>query len=471
MKPRSFVLLIAAGCAAQRNSAQQATINIDLNLRHQTIDGFGISAAFQRSSDIRGKKGMSPGNTSAILEYLFSNENGAGLTILRNGIGSSVDTSRDFMNSIAPESPGSPDAPLNYMWDGNDTDQLWLSQQALSYGVQTIYADAWSAPAYMKSNKNDSNGGFLCGVSGTEQVCGGEDWRQSYADYLTQYLRFYQESGVNISHVGFLNEPDLIVYYASMVSSGYQAADFLPILRRTLDEGGFAHVQVTCCEATGWQTQADMLTELQLGGAEDDIGTVVGHGYSSNPGLPFATDKKVWQTEWADLDGDWNAHWDVLGKAGEGLPWANHIQRSLAQSNVSGWLYWQGAENTTGNSALISMYPGDEVHVSKRLWALGAYGRFVKPGSVRVVCESTIALLHSTAYETVEGGLVLVVVNNGHTDWDVEVVVDGGRGGGGKVTPWITNNEFNLTATEQIDQGESGWKMMVPARSMVTYVV
>jgi O-glycosyl hydrolase len=72
------------------------------------------------------------------------------------------------------------------MWDGNDTDQLWLSQQALSYGVQTIYADAWSAPAYMKSNANDSKRGVLCGVSSASDACHGQDWRQSYADYLTQ---------------------------------------------------------------------------------------------------------------------------------------------------------------------------------------------------------------------------------------------------------------------------------------------
>lgn len=335
MKPQILVALAATTYGAQQSPLQRASIAIDVNVRHQTIDGFGISAAFQRSSDIPGKLGLAPENTTAILDYLFSDEHGAGLSILRNGIGSSVDTRRDWMNSIAPVSPGSPDAPLKYEWDGNDTDQLWLSQQALSYGVGTIYADAWSAPAYMRSNGNDSNGGFLCGVSGTEEACQGQDWRQSYANYLTQYLRFYQESGVNISHVGFVNEPDLIVYYASMESSGYQAADFLPILRRTLDEGGFAHVQITCCEATGWQTQGDMLTELQLAGAEDDVGVVVAHGYSSNPGLPFATNKAVWQTEWADLDGSWNAQWDVLGKAGEGLPWANHIQRSLGQSNIS----------------------------------------------------------------------------------------------------------------------------------------
>lgn len=230
-------------------------------------------------------------------------------------------------------------------------------------------------------------------------------------------------------------------------------------------------MQITCCEATGWQTQADLLTELQLAGADGDVGVVVAHGYSSNPGLPLATTRKVWQTEWADLDGDWNAQSDVLGKAGEGLPWANHIQRSLGQSNVSAWLYWQGMENTTGNSALISMYPGDEVHVSKRLWALGAYGRFVKPGSVRVGCESSVGLLHSTAFQAVSGEVVLVAINNGHNEWEVEVSVEGGGSGGGSVTPWITNNQYNLTALEPIArQDGGGWKAVIPARSMVTYV-
>lgn len=473
MKTYDLVPFLAVAClASEQAPLQRATIKIDFNLRYQTVDGFGVSAAFQRSSDIRGKKGMSPDNTTRILDYLFSNTDGAGLSILRNGIGSSTSTRRDFMNSIAPTSPGSPDLPLTFTWDGNDTDQLWLSQHALNYGVRTIYADAWSAPAYMKSNANDSNGGLLCGVTGSLDACNGSDWRQPYADYLTQYLRFYRDSGVPISHLGFLNEPDLTVYYASMRSDGYQAADFLPILRATLDRGGFPHVQISCCEATGWQTTADMHAEIELAGAADTIDVVAAHGYSSNPGAPLETDAKVWQTEWADLDGDWTQHWDVLGKAGEGLPWANHIQRSLAASNVSAWLYWQGAENTTGNSALISMAPsGAEVRVSKRLWALGAYGRFVKPGSVRVGCESSVGLLFSTAYETPDGGLTLVVINNGHGDWAVEVSVDGWGGNARSVTPWITNNDYNLTAGDVISLDESGWETLVPARSMVTYVL
>lgn len=59
----------------------------------------------------------------------------------------------------------------------------------------------------MKTNGNDANGGSLCGVSGA--TCSSGDWKQAYADYLVQYVKFYAQEGVNITHLGFLNEPDL----------------------------------------------------------------------------------------------------------------------------------------------------------------------------------------------------------------------------------------------------------------------
>ena len=63
------------------------------------------------------------------------------------------------------------------MWDGSDGEQVWLSQQAASYGVTTIYADAWSAPAFMKTNGAVANGGYLCGVTG--ETCSSGSWIQA----------------------------------------------------------------------------------------------------------------------------------------------------------------------------------------------------------------------------------------------------------------------------------------------------
>lgn len=44
-----------------------------------------------------------------------------------------------------------------YQWDGADNDQVWLAQQAKARGLKYIYADAWSAPGFMKTNGKDSN--------------------------------------------------------------------------------------------------------------------------------------------------------------------------------------------------------------------------------------------------------------------------------------------------------------------------
>ena len=216
---RPWKLLLGAGALAQAappsyGVGSQNTITVNVAKKYQAFDGMGFSEAFQRGTQIYGADGLSAANTTRTLDLLFSNEVGAGLTILRNGIGSSVTNPYDLMKSIAPTSPGSNTSALNYDWEGTtlgrfglDNGQMQLTKDALARGVKYVYADAWSAPGYMKSNSNDSYGGYLCGVTGVE--CATGDWRQAYADYLVQYLRFYEHEGIAIDYVGFLNEPDL----------------------------------------------------------------------------------------------------------------------------------------------------------------------------------------------------------------------------------------------------------------------
>ena len=71
----------------------------------------------------------------------------------------------------------------------------------------TVIADAWSAPPFMKTNDEEIYAGYICGVSGTDCTTG--DWRQAYANYLVQYIKFYAKEGIPIKYIGFLNEPDL----------------------------------------------------------------------------------------------------------------------------------------------------------------------------------------------------------------------------------------------------------------------
>jgi hypothetical protein len=148
----------------------------------------------------------------------------------------------------------------------------------------------------MKTNGRDTNGGSLCGVPGAS--CSSGDWRQAYANYLVAYIKFYAEAGVNITHVGFLNEPDYSASYASMQSNGNQAADFIKVLHPTLEAAGLgAQVGITCCDSMNWNNQASMVGQIRSAGAEGMLKAVTSHSYTGGSGGPMNARAPVWLSE------------------------------------------------------------------------------------------------------------------------------------------------------------------------------
>lgn len=127
-------LAALASPIAERQASQKITVN--LSQRFQTIDGFGISEAFQRANNIVNLK--EPKQTE-VLDLLFNTTTGAGFSIVRNGIGSSPSNAKDWMITFAQD-PGSPTAPPKYNWDGKDSGQLWFSQQAVSQSLMLGYS-------------------------------------------------------------------------------------------------------------------------------------------------------------------------------------------------------------------------------------------------------------------------------------------------------------------------------------------
>jgi O-glycosyl hydrolase len=125
----------------------QTAITVNTGTKYQTIDGFGFSQAFGRA--LQFQDADSTTQTKA-LDYLFSTTTGAGFSIIRNRIGSN-----GTGDSIEPTSPGLSTNTPTYSWDDIDSGQVWFTQQAVSYGVKTIYADAWSAPGFMKTSGSD----------------------------------------------------------------------------------------------------------------------------------------------------------------------------------------------------------------------------------------------------------------------------------------------------------------------------
>ncbi|TDC83891.1 hypothetical protein E1193_07385 [Micromonospora sp. KC606] len=278
--------VVVASRPTSAYAASAATINGSSVL--QPIDGFGISEHFGRAKIMGGSQGLSAPRQREILDLLFSRSTGAGLSILRLGIGSTPNT------SIQPTDPGGPNATPRYVWNRDDDGQVWLAKQAQAYGVSRFYANAWSAPGYMKDNGDQANGGTLCGLSGTS--CPSGDWRRAYANYLVQYARFYAQEGVTINDLGFTNEPNWTTSYSSMRFTPAQAVEFAKIVGPVANTAG---LRVTCCDVVGWSGQRTYTSAVVADAeAHRQVGLHTGHSYGSYPTSPLpVTGRNTWMSE------------------------------------------------------------------------------------------------------------------------------------------------------------------------------
>ncbi|KAH8710044.1 glycoside hydrolase superfamily [Phaeosphaeriaceae sp. PMI808] len=456
--------LLASATSLETRQSQRVTV--DLTKKYQTIDGFGFSGAFQRANLI--VKLQAP-KQREVLDLLFNTTSGAGFSIVRNGIGSTPNSDKDFMNSILPKCPSKPaDVTVNYsgyVWDGKDSGQLFLSQKAQEYGVKTFYANAWSAPGCMKTNGQENNGGTLCGVSGAS--CSSGDWKQAYANYLVAYINFYASAGIKVTHLGFLNEPDFTASYASMLSSGTQAADFIKVLRPTLDRNNLTSVGINCCEATGWNVASQHAQQIISAGAEPLVYAITSHEYSSRISGVMQTKARVWQTEYSDLNGGWSTAWYTNGGSGDGFQWANTVFNGIVNSNLSAYIFWEGiqdrATNNNNNEKLI-LIDGQKYEVSKRLWAFAQF-RVVRPGAVRIGASGG-SNLKSGAFRNVDGSVAVVMINSAANAQTVSVALSGYP----NVQAWYTDNTHDMSATTVTVGSDGVASASVPARGMISFL-
>ncbi|RXW18290.1 hypothetical protein EST38_g7574 [Candolleomyces aberdarensis] len=415
----------------------QTQITVSVGSLLQEIDGFGISQAFTRAREF---EESDPEPRQKGLDYLFNTETGAGLTIIRNRIGSTT------TDAILPRSPGSPTATPQYVWDGSDSSQVWLSKEARKYGVTTIYADAWSAPAFMKTNNNEANGGYLCGVTG--RTCASGDWRQTFANMLTQYVKYYAEAGVPVTHLGFLNEPDYVVSYSSMQSDGNQAASFIPTLYNTLQAANFTNVSIACCDSIGWGGTRTFTNQLVSAGMERYMGIMTSHAYNGDPDAPpLSTRLKSWQTEACDLNSRWCATWYSNGGPCEGLTWANKIHRGIVNANLSAYIYWQGFEvNQFQASSYLVASDGRVVTPSGRLWAFAMWSRFVRPGARRVSSSGSVSGVGYGAFKNLDNSVAVVFTNTGSGAQNVRIAFTGYTASNAQAfwsTTWTDFDRYN----------------------------
>jgi glucosylceramidase len=460
----AIVLAFAPGPASAHGAGTGDTISFRQRL--QSIDGLGFAAAFQRATLLRGDRGLSPESTQAVLDLLFDRETGAGASIVRLGIGSSTDDVYDHMKTIQPTDPGGPDAEPTYVWDGDDGAQVWFSKQARRYGVERFFADAWSAPGYMKTNGTDVQGGELCGVPGTS--CASGDWRQAYANYLVRYLRFYRQEGIRVTDLGFTNEPDWTASYASMRFTPEQAADFVKVLGPTLRRSGL-RTELTCCDSFGWSQQAAYTAAIEADPvAAREVATHTGHMYASRPTAPLPTGKPTWMTEWNPSGTTWNEAWDD-GSGFAGFAIAESIHQTFAEANANAYVYWVAMSLGATRAFIQLPTAGDGYRVSKRLWAFAAYSRFIRPGAARVATRVADPLVKTTAFRNRDGSMTVQLLNTATTPAETTFTTDTRVR---RVSTYLTDETHSLErVADTRSRGTRSIPVQLPARSLTTLVL
>jgi O-glycosyl hydrolase len=454
---------VAAGV---RPAAAADTATINGATTYQTMAGFGASEAFGEAQTVMNAPSAVQ---QQALGLLYSPASGAGLTILRNEI------SADSGSTIEPTAPASPTAAPAYVplaSINQDAGQLWFAQQIKAgYGVTNVFADAWSAPPFMKTNDSAAGGGAVCGLSGT--TCSSGDWRQAYANYLVQYAKDYAAAGDPLTYIGPENEANLSTSYDSMQLSPAQTASFLDVLGPALASSSLS-TKMECCATEGWDYAQQYASAIEADPTAS-AGTPVftSHGYTQAPASALSGwTRPAWQTEWSTFE-TWDPAWDD-GTDASGLTWAQHIYTGLTAAGLSAFLYWWGSTTPSenGDNEGLIQINGSTVTPSGRLWAFANYSRYIRPGAVRIGATSSNSAVDLTAFRNTDGSVAVVALNTATSADPITYSLSGtGTPNGATVTPYLTSASSDTAAQAATAVSGGAFTATIPARSLVTYVI
>lgn len=193
-----------------------ATINVDEQSTFQTIDGFGFMMT-QGSAQVLND--LNPNLQNSILEETFNpNNGGSELSIMRISIGAS-----DLSNSVYfyNDTPG--DVNMNnFSLEGPDAEDLIpIIKKVLAINPDIkILATPWSAPTWMKTNRNTASNPAIGGSLDPE-------FYDAYARYFVNYLEAMEAEGISIWGITPQNEPENPFNEPSMLMSSGEQIDFI----------------------------------------------------------------------------------------------------------------------------------------------------------------------------------------------------------------------------------------------------
>lgn len=426
---------------------------IDESCTYQTMLGFGCSsyqwAHIAENSDL----------TEDIISLLYSDTKGIGLNVYRYNLGAGSMDDETIKNPLRrTESFLTDSGKTDFNKDASAQNSLSVIKSYAGDGLRVIlYAD--SPPVQLTKNGKAYSDAPEQQTLTYSSNLSSENYR-SYAEYLYSCCEYFTSSGYTVTAVSPVNEPSYS-HRASTDTDGNNYVDkegcfFLPdeltalygeiasVFKDTpVSESGVKIMLPECGEAQGEGSSiAAYLDNLLSSEAYQSNSSLLSdnisvHSYwsSKEKKLQFSgllqtvyPGKGVYCTDYSQLENDGNSGileylvGEQADKRGLSIKYAlrmsDIIMTDLTAMNASLWC-WSSAYSTNNTTDAL-IYPdetdSDTLSVSKRLWCLGNFSRFIDEGAVRLAASSGNSSLPMVAFRNTDGSYVCVYLNNSEFD-------------------------------------------------------
>ncbi len=420
---------------------------VDWNNVHQRIDGFGAASAFGSYWTTNQADLFFTTNLNVVISDYLGNlytNNGVGLSLLRSRI-------------VPAGSASAGEIPTSI--------ETNIMQWAQARGAR-VWSTPWTPPAGFKGpddiyDTNQATDGGLWGGS----FLGGTATNLAYASQLANYVASMKNTyGVNLYAISVQNEPDADVNtYEACQWTGAQVHDFVTNLYNALAAQGVGSTKIMLPESQNWQDYENLagpaMTDPTVAA---DVGIVGDHNYD---GLSGPADlvknnygKPLWETEVsqdADLDAGIRS----------GVYSAQRIFLFMTVAQANAWHYWWLQALVPDSSGLLDTNAAP----TKKLFTIGNYSRFVRPGNYRMdVTNNSLVTLISASKDTNSGNFAIVAVNPDPAP--VTQIFNLTNFTANSVTPWITSSNLSLASQSPVTVSNASFTYALPAMSVVTFV-
>ncbi len=387
-------------------NTKTVTILLNPQAKAQTIEGFGAAGAWW-AQDVGGWQDE---KRKRVADLLFDRESGIGLSFYRYNIGGGDE---ENIQDTWRRAETFETAPGKYDWT-RDANAIWMLRAARERGVEHYVAFVNSPPARMTVS------GLTTGEKDGKSNLKPEMYAE-FSQYMVDVVRHLREQeNIPVHWLSPINEPQ----WNWSDKNGQEGCHYDPdevlaltrILLRTLQENRL-DVQLSLFESGEWKSSAPYIEKLasdpQVWEALPHLSI---HSYWSTRTdkerfmkemQTHSTGKSLWMSEWTEMQEGRDQGMDSA------LLMAGVIHDDLTVADVTSWQYWIALSKYHYRDGLIYVDPLDQdVLETKRLWVLGNYSRFIRPGFVRLETQNASEHLLVSAYCSADNQRWVIVAVN-----------------------------------------------------------